>query len=152
MSPMALLYQGNRGHPKAANGAWLRRRGAKANGRKLKRRQAFLETPSVTCASPLTLRILQASVEQMVLPDAVDAEIFARITLAHEADIFQEPDRSGIGRDAGRFQPVQPQGAEGERDHRTHRRRHVALPDVRKPHPVTEAAGLRDAASDIGQR
>ena len=27
MSPMLLLYQGNRGHPKAANRAWLRRRG-----------------------------------------------------------------------------------------------------------------------------
>ena len=83
--PDGFLYQGNRGHPKAANGAWLRRRGGKANGRKLKRRQAFLETPPVTCASPLTLRILQAPVEQMILPDAVDAEIFARIALAHEA-------------------------------------------------------------------
>src|SRR4029077_15178414 len=108
MSPMPLLYQGNRGHPKAANGAWLRRRGAKPNGYRLKRRQALLETRPVTCASPLTLRILQASVEQMVLPDAVDAEIFARITLAHEAGIFQKPDRSGVGRDAGRFPPVEP--------------------------------------------
>ena len=97
-------------------------------------------------------RILQSGVEQVVLPGAVDTEIFAGIAFAYEAGVFQEPDRAIVGRNACRFQAMQPQGAEGERNNGAYRRRHVALAGKRLAHPVAEAAGLRDAAPDIGKR
>ena len=50
----------------------------------------------------------------MVLPDAVDAQIFARIALSHESGLLQKPDRSGIARDAGGFEAVQPQLAKAK--------------------------------------
>ena len=35
---------------------------------------------------------------------------------------------------------------------RPHRRRHVAAADIRRADPIAEAAGLRDAAADVGKR
>ena len=149
---MPLLYQENRGHPKAAKVGWLRVVAGGSSAAKLIVSRHIAAARPVSCASPLTLRILQAAVKQVVLPDAVDAEIFARVAFAHEAGIFQQPDRGRVGRDAGGFQPVQPQRGEGERDQRAHRRRHEAVAHIRKPHPIAEAAGLGDAAADIGER
>src|SRR5579883_3267204 len=83
-----LLYQANRGHPKA----WL---------------FPLRAFRPVRTRPWLRLRcILQTRIQQMVLPDAIDAQIFARITFAPEAGVFQQPHRAGIARDAGRFEPV----------------------------------------------
>src|SRR5580700_148839 len=95
---------------------------------------------------------LQARIKQMVLPYAVDAQVLASVTLADEAGLLQKTDGSGIGRNAGRFQPMQPQRGESERNDGTHPRRHVAATDVRQPHPVAKAAGLGDAAADVRER
>src|SRR6202047_1803073 len=86
------LYQTNRGHPKAP---FACRRGGK---------EVWLRP----------LAVLQPRIEQMILPDTVDAQIFARIALAYESGVFQKPRRAGIGRDAGGLDAMQPQGAEGE--------------------------------------
>src|SRR5580704_3981635 len=60
------------------------------------------------------LAVLEPCIEQVILPDAVDAQIFARIALAHKSGVFQKPRRAGIGRDAGGLDAMQPQAAEGE--------------------------------------
>src|SRR6185437_2566935 len=96
--------------------------------------------------------ILDSGVKQMVLPGPVDAQIAARIALALEARFFKQTDRSGIGRYAGRLQPMQPQRAEAERNQGAHRRRHVAFAGKRRADPIADAAGLGDAAADIGER
>src|SRR5580658_10045328 len=113
----AILYQENRGYPKAVKSPWLRPRS-----------------------------VLKACKQQVILPDTVDAQILARVALADETVFFQEPDRAGIGRDAGGFQPVQPKLFQREWDDGIYRRGHVALPRIRQAHPITEAAGLGDAA------
>ena len=105
--------------------------------------------PSGSC---VRLGVFQPPVQQVVLPDAVDAKIVARIALTHKAGIFQEPDRRGVGGDAGRFQTMQPQRRECEGNNRLYRRGHVAVAYVGQAHPIAEAAGLRYAASDIGER
>ena len=88
----------------------------------------------------------------MVLPDAVDAQIFARITLANEARVFEKADRAGIAGNAGGFEAVQPQRAEGEWNDGAHRRGHVAVAGKWQAHPVAEAARLSDPAPNVGER
>jgi hypothetical protein len=73
----AVLYQGNRGYPKAAKSPWLRLRA-----------------------------VFKPRKQQVILPDTVDAQILMGVALADEAIFFQKPDRAGIGGDAGGFQPV----------------------------------------------
>src|SRR5260370_33212005 len=87
----------------------------------------------------------------MILPDAVDAQIFARIALAYESGVFQKPRRAGVGGDAGGLDAVQPQAAESERNDGANRRRHVAVARIGQAHPIAEAAGLGDASPDIGE-
>src|SRR3954471_8915937 len=87
----------------------------------------------------------------MVLPTAVDAEILPGIAFALEAGLFQQPHGRRVGRNAGRFQPVQPNGVERERDQGANPCRHIALAREWKPDPIAETAGLRDAAADISQ-
>src|SRR5690348_4051688 len=87
----------------------------------------------------------------MILPDAVDAEIFAGIALAQEPGLLQKPDRSAIAWNAGSFEAMQPQTGKGKRDHRPDRRRHVALPHEGQAGPVAETAGLGHTAANIGQ-
>src|SRR6266545_2215588 len=72
--------------------------------------------------------------------------------LAPEAGLLQEPDRGGIGGDAGGLDPVQPQGPERKRNQGGHRRGHVAMAGESRAHPVAKAAGLGAAAPDIGER
>src|SRR5256885_733614 len=90
--------------------------------------------------------------QQMILPQAVDAEIFACIAFAREAHFFQKPDRGGIGGNASRFQPVKTQRSEGERHQSREGAGHQAAAREGLADPVAEAAGLRDAAPDVGQR
>src|ERR1041384_4496542 len=97
-------------------------------------------------------RILQPTIEQMVLPDAIDAQIFARVALANEAGVFEETDRTGIAGNAGRLEPVQPQRVEGKWNDGAHCRGHVAVAEERQAHPVAEAARLRDPTPDVGER
>ena len=47
---------------------------------------------------------------------------------------------------------MQPQRREAERNQRAHRRRHIALAGERRADPIADAAGLRHAAPDIGER
>src|ERR1700722_12176114 len=98
----SILYQTNRGHPKAARPVWLRPERL-SFGRS---RQQWSRFGSV----------LQAGIKQVVLPGAVDAQIFARVAFAHEAGILQKPGRTGIARDARRLDPMQPQRRKGERN------------------------------------
>src|ERR1700704_5917585 len=50
--------------------------------------------------------LMQQAEQQMVLPDAVDAEIAPRQTLAAETAFLQHPDRRRIGGDAGSLDAV----------------------------------------------
>src|SRR6202034_1134325 len=97
-------------------------------------------------------RILQAGKKQVILPDAVDAQIFPGIALADKAGFLQQPERGGIGRNARRLDAVQPQARKGEGQDGAHGCRHVAVTHKRQAHPIAEAAGLSDTAANIGQR
>ena len=88
----------------------------------------------------------------MVAPGPVDLEIAARKPFALEAVALEQRDRGRVVRDAGRLDPVQPQFAESEFDHRRDRARHAPLAGVRRAHPVAERAGLRHAAADAAER
>src|SRR5438552_13763551 len=84
-----------------------------------------------TRSSPSRMRIvLEAGKQQMILPDPIDAQVFARITLPPKAVFLQQPDRGDIGGDAGRFDAMQPQGPEGKGNDGCDRRGHVALARV----------------------
>src|SRR5216110_2268418 len=89
---------------------------------------------------------MQQAEQQMVLPDAVDAEIAPRQALAAEAAFFQHPDRRRIGGDAGGLDAVKIELAEQRRQQYAQRRRHVAAMRMRLSDPVPDGAGLHDAA------
>src|SRR6516165_7814919 len=95
--------------------------------------------------------VVYTRVEEMILPDAVDTQIFAGIALPHKTGLFQKLDRPAIAGNAGGFEAVQPQAGKSKRYHRTHRRRHVAVAHERQTSPVAKASGLGDPAPDIGQ-
>src|SRR5436309_15589459 len=84
--------------------------------------------------------VLQAGIEQMILPSTVNAQVFAGITFTCKTRLLQQADRNDIGGNAGCFEAMQSERAEGEGNERTYRRRHIALPGVRLAYPVTEAA------------
>src|ERR1700746_467677 len=88
----------------------------------------------------------------MILPDAVDTQIFAGVALPRETGLLQKLDRSVIGRNAGGFEAVQPQAGKGKRDYRAHRRCHIALAHEWYAGPVSETTGAVAAAPDIGER
>src|SRR5438105_9590301 len=92
--------------------------------------------------------LMQQAEQQMVLPDAVDAEIAPRQALAAEAAFFQHPDRRRIGGDAGGLDAVKIELAEQRRQQYAQRRRHVAAMRMRLSDPVPDGAGLHDAAAD----
>src|SRR5665213_1181237 len=96
--------------------------------------------------------LMQQAEQQVVLPDAIDAEIAPRQTLAGEAAFLQHPDRGRIGGNAGGLDAVQIEFAEQRRQQHPQRRGHVAAMGVRLPDPVSDGAGLYDAAADIGER
>src|SRR4030088_3817847 len=88
----------------------------------------------------------------MVLPDAVDAEIAPRQALAAKTAFLQHPDRGRVGGNAGGLDAVQIELAEQRRQQHAQRRRHVAAMRMGLPDPVSDGAGLDDAAADIRQR
>src|ERR1700749_4027783 len=88
----------------------------------------------------------------MVAPSPVDPEEASRITLALKAVALERRDRRRILRDAGRFDPVQPQPRERELDRRGDRARHAPLAGVRGSHPITERSALRHAAPHPAER
>ena len=93
----------------------------------------------------------QARIQQMILPDAIDAQIFPGIALPSKAGVFQKSRRGSVGRNTGGLQTMQSQRREGERDDRAHGRGHVAAAHERQAHPVADTGGLRDAAADVGE-
>src|SRR5262245_31188453 len=96
--------------------------------------------------------VLEPSVEQVVLPHAIDAKILAGKAFALEPGLLQEPDRRDIGRDACRLDPMQLQRRECEWNDGVDRSRHVTLARIRRAHPVAEAARLGTTATNVGQR
>src|SRR6266487_5693983 len=96
--------------------------------------------------------LMQQAEQQMVLPDAIDAEIAPRQPLAGEAAFLQHPDRRRIGGDAGGLDAVEIELAEQRRQQYAQRRRHVAAMRMRLSDPVPDGAGLHDAAADVRQR
>src|SRR5215467_6793859 len=137
------LYQPNRGGPKA---------GKKACGKTAQGQPAAGERPDRPPAGGSFGIVLEPGEQQMVLPDAVDAEVLARITLARKAAALEQANGRCIGRDAGGLDPVQPQRPERERQHGLDGRGHVATAHEERAHPVAEAPGLRDAAPDARER
>src|ERR1700730_11115326 len=80
----------------------------------------------------LTAKILmQQAEQQMVLPDAVDAEIAPRQPLAREAAFLQHPDRGRIRGNAGGLDAVQIELAEQRWQQHAQPRRHVAAMRMR---------------------
>src|SRR5262249_35594542 len=59
---------------------------------------------------------VESCIEQMILPRAVDAQIFARVAFALESGPLEEANRGHISRDASGLQPVQAQNVEGRRN------------------------------------
>src|SRR6185437_7293887 len=89
--------------------------------------------------------LVQQAEQQMVLPDAVDAEIAPREPLAGKAAFLQHPDRRRIRRDTGRLDPVQIELAEQGRQQNAQRRGHVAAMGMWLSDPIADGARLHDA-------
>src|SRR6185437_7822745 len=93
--------------------------------------------------------LVQQAEQQMVLPDAVDAEIAPCQSLAGKPAFLQYPDRGRVGGNAGGLDAVQIEFAEQRRQQHPQRRRHVAAMGVGLADPVADGAGLHDAAPDV---
>src|SRR4029078_7875572 len=96
--------------------------------------------------------VLEPCVQQVILPDPVDAKITARIAFALESRFLKQPNRCRVVRDTWRLKPVQPQRGEAVRHQRAYRGAHVALAREALADPVPDAACLCDAAANIGKR
>src|SRR5712664_4985102 len=96
--------------------------------------------------------LMQQAEQQVVLPDAIDAEITSRQTFAAKSAFLKHPDRRRIGGNAGGLDAVKIEFAEQRRQQYAQRRRHVAAMRVRFSDPVPDGAGLHDAAADVRQR
>src|SRR5258708_2013993 len=96
--------------------------------------------------------LMQQAEQQMVLPDAVDAEIAPRQPLTGEAAFLQHPDRGRIGRNAGGLDAVQIELAKQRRQQHPQRPRHVAAMGMGLADPIADGTRLDDAAPDIGKR
>src|SRR5215467_4604889 len=64
--------------------------------------------------------VFETRVEQVILPDSVDTQIAAGVTLALEPGLCQQTDGGNVVRYASRFQPVQAQSGEAVRYQRPH--------------------------------
>src|SRR5262245_2510521 len=95
--------------------------------------------------------VLQPCIQQVILPDPVDAKITARVALAFETGFLEQANRRRVVRYAGGFQPVQPKRGEAVRDQRPHGGSHVAFAREALPDPVANAARLSDATANIGK-
>src|SRR6516162_3295379 len=87
----------------------------------------------------------------MVLPDTIDLQIFDRMALLAEAELGQERATRLVVRQAGGLDAMKSEALESVGQERVHRLAHHALMGEGRPHPITEAAGLRHAAADIAQ-
>src|ERR1700712_4886009 len=96
--------------------------------------------------------LVQQAEQQMILPDAVDAKIAPRQPFAAEAAFLQHPDRGRVGGNTGGLDAVQVEFAEQRWQQHPQRRGHVAAVGMRLPDPVSDGAGLHDAAAHIGER
>src|SRR5215472_4357030 len=74
--------------------------------------------------------VLEAGIEQVILPGAVDAQIFAGKAFPAKPGLLEQADRGDIARDAGSLDAMQPQRLERERNDKLDRRRHVALAGI----------------------
>src|SRR3984957_13610112 len=84
--------------------------------------------------------------QDVVAPSPVDLEKTARVALAQEVVTLEERDRWRIFRDAGGFDPVQPQLGEREFNRHRDRARHAPSARMRGSHPVAKRSALRHPA------
>src|SRR5271166_3585417 len=85
----------------------------------------------------------------MIFPNAINAQISARVAFARKADALQKLERSSIVGKARGLGPMQPQGPERKVDSGADGFRHKALIGVGLADPVTKRRGLNDAALDL---
>src|ERR1051326_3378742 len=108
--------------------------------------------PSIARSSLSPRPLLPEQTEQhVVLPFAVDAEVFARVAFLAEAAAREEVAARGVVGEASGLDAVQVQAVEGEAQHEAERLLHVAAAGVALAHPVAEAPGLGDAAAHVGE-
>src|SRR5581483_1999668 len=89
--------------------------------------------------------------EHVVLPAAVDAEIFAGETLFAEAALEEEAAARRVVRQCRGFDAMELQALKGEAQYELEARRHVAPARVTLADPIAEAAGLGDAAAHVAE-
>src|ERR1700674_1765544 len=104
----------------------------------------------VTALPPRPLLAQQAE-QHVVLPFAVDAEVFAGVAFLVEAAAGEEVAAGVVVGEAGGLDAVQVQAVEGEADHQAQRLLHVAPAGKALAHPVAEARRLGDAAAHVGE-
>jgi len=89
--------------------------------------------------------------QHVVLPAAVDAQIFARIALFAETGLEQQAAARPVMRQARRLDPMQLQALESEAEHQAEARAHIAAPGITLADPIAEAAALGHAAANIAE-
>ena len=72
-------------------------------------------------------------------------------TFALKPRLFQQPDRRDIVGDTSRFNPMQFEAPERERDDGIDGGCHVALTRIGSTHPIPEASRLSTTAANVGQ-
>src|SRR5580692_4906399 len=94
----------------------------------------------------------QQSEQGVILPLAVDLDIAPRHTFLPEACFGEQISGGIVGRQTGRFDPVQSERFEYKWYQSADCVGHVTLSCESFTHPIAESAGLRHAAPDIRQR
>src|SRR6185437_10574278 len=89
--------------------------------------------------------------QQMVLPFAGNAKIFAGVAFLLEPGPGEQRAAGKVARQTGSLEPVQPEALEGKVDDERQRGCHIALARKGLAHPVAQARRLRNAAPDIRQ-
>src|SRR6516164_6091582 len=138
LSPIAVILKIFR--PSVPRVQWIYSRQIGANPRHRSRRQCSCST-TILAAEIL----MQQAEQQVILPDAVDAEIAPRQPLAAKAAFLEHADRRRVGGNAGGFHPVQIELAKQGRQQHSQRRRHVAAMRMRLADPIADSSGLHDA-------
>jgi len=85
----------------------------------------------------------------MILPDPIDPQIGPCVAFPDKSRPFQQFDRGFIMRQAGSFDPVQPERGEGVDGHCPDGGGHQALPGVWRADPISERPRLHNAALDL---
>src|SRR6266404_3473136 len=89
--------------------------------------------------------------KQMILPFALDAEVFAGVPLLLETGSCQQGSARDVRRQAGGLDPVQAEPIESELEDQRQRGRHITLPCKGLADPITKAGCFGDPAPEIGQ-